>query len=96
MFPGIEESTSRGAWSLKARGKLLMCPAIHKSVEPDTLVIKIGMDQRAELIAADPDVYYVTEHYVKYPSVLVRVSRIHPDSLRDLIGMALKFARRPA
>jgi hypothetical protein len=89
--PGIEESTSRGVLSLKVRGKLLACPAIHKSAEPDSLVVKVGLDQRAELIAADPDVYYVTDHYVKYPSVLVRMSRIHPDSLRGLLAMALKF-----
>jgi hypothetical protein len=93
---GIEESTSRGVWSLKFRGKLLACPAIHKSAEPDSLVVKLGLDQRAELIAADPDVYYVTDHYVKYPSVLVRTSRIHKDSLGGLLEMALKFARRKA
>jgi hypothetical protein len=91
VTPGIVESTSRGVWSLKFRGKLLACPAINKSAEPDSLVVKLRFDQRAELIAADPDVYYVTDHYVKYPSVLVRVSRIHRDSLRGLLAMALKF-----
>lgn len=90
-LPGIQESTSRGVWSLKVHGKLLACPAINKSAEPDSLVVKLGFDQRAELIAADPDVYYVTDHYVNYPCVLVRMSRIHPDSLRDLLVMALTF-----
>ena len=52
------------------------------------------MDQRAELIAAQPDVYYITEHYVNYPSVLVRLPRIHQDALRDLLGMAWQFANR--
>ncbi len=88
---GIEESASRGVWSLKFRGKLLACPAINKSAEPDSLVVKLGFDQRAELIAADPDVYCVTDHYVKYPSVLVRTSRIHRDALRGLLDMAMKF-----
>ena len=92
-LPGVEESTSRGVWSLKFRGKLVACPAIHKSAEPDSLVVKLGLDQRAELIAADPDVYYVTDHYLKYPSVLVRMSRIHRDSLRGLLDMALRFVR---
>jgi hypothetical protein len=91
-LPGVEESAGRGVWSLKFRGKLLACPAIHKSAEPDSLVVKLGFDQRAELIGADPEVYYITDHYVKYPSVLVRTSRIHPDSLRGLLEMALKFA----
>jgi hypothetical protein len=90
-LPGVEESAGRGAPSLKFQGKLLACPAIHKSAEPHTLVVKIGLDQRAELIASDPDVYYVTDHYVKYPSVLVRLSRIDRMSLRDLLAMSCEF-----
>jgi hypothetical protein len=63
-------------------------------------VVRIDFDNRAELLAADPDVYYVTDHYLNYTSVLVRLSRITPDVLRDLLGMAHKFvtadaARRP-
>ena len=42
-------------------------------------------------MAADPDVYYVTDHYVNYPTVLVRLSRIHMDALRDLLGMSWLF-----
>jgi hypothetical protein len=90
-LPHVEESTGRGAISLKVHGKLLACPAIHRSAEKHSLVVKIGIDQRAQLIAADPDVYYVTDHYVKYPSVLVRISRIHPDALRGLLRMACQF-----
>jgi hypothetical protein len=90
-LPGVEESAGRGAPSLKLRGKLLACPAIHKSAEPNSVVVKIGFDERAELIGADPEVYYVTDHYVKYPSVLVRMSRIHEDALRSLLGMAWRF-----
>ena len=44
----------------------------------------------------DPDVYYVTDHYVGYSAVLVRLSRINPDVLRDLLGMAYKFVTRNA
>jgi len=46
---------------------------------------------RAELLAAAPDVYYVTDHYLNYSAVLVRLSRVTPDVLRDLLGMAHKF-----
>jgi len=90
-LPDVEESTGHGAPSLKVRGRLLTCPAIHKSAEPHSLVVKIGFDQRAKLIASAPDVYYVTDHYVNYPSVLVRMSRIDHDSLRDLLSMAWQF-----
>jgi hypothetical protein len=81
----------RGSPSLKVRGKLLTCLAINKSAEPDSLAVRIDFDQRADLLAIAPDVYYVTDHYLNYPMVLVRLSRIHPDALEDLMGMAWRF-----
>jgi hypothetical protein len=90
-LPDVEESTIHGAPSLKVRGRLLTCPALHMSAAPNTLAVRIGFDQRAELMAAEPRVYYVTDHYVNYPTVLVRLSEIDRDSLRDLLGMAWIF-----
>jgi hypothetical protein len=90
-LPDVEESTIHGAFSLKVRGRLLTCQAIHKSAEPNTLAVRIDFDQRAELITADPRVYYVTDHYVNYPTVLVRLTRIDRNSLKDLLGMAWRF-----
>ena len=95
-LPDVEESTSYGAQSWKIRGKLVACQAINKSAEPNSLVVKIPFEQRDELIAAQPDIYYVTEHYVNYPSVLVRLSRVHRDALRDLLGMAARFVGETA
>jgi hypothetical protein len=90
---GVEESTAYGAFALKVGGKMMACVPSHRSAEPDSLVLKVDFGQRAELIAAAPEVYYVTDHYVDYPSVLVRLSRIDADMLRDLLGMAWRYAR---
>jgi hypothetical protein len=96
VLPGVEESTAYGALALKVHGKLLACVPTHRSAEPGSLAVRVGFDDRAELLAADPDVYYVTDHYLNYNAVLVRLSRVTPDVLRDLLGMAHKFvtARR--
>lgn len=51
----------------------------------------MDFDDRAELLAADPSVYYITDHYIGYNAVLVRFSRLTPDALRDLLGMAYQF-----
>jgi hypothetical protein len=91
MLPDIHEGTGRGATSLKLRGKLLACPAVHKSAEPNSLVLMVGFDQRKEFLESDPDVFYVTDHYLRYPSVLVRLSRIRRDALRDFLGLAWRF-----
>jgi hypothetical protein len=56
----------------------------------------MDLDDRAELLAADPDVYYVTDHYVGFSAVLVRLSLVNHDVLRDLLGMAYKFVTRKA
>ncbi len=42
-------------------------------------------------MAAAPDVYHLTDHYVNYPVVLVRLSKIHTGALRDLLGIAWRF-----
>jgi len=90
-FAGVEDSTTYGSPTLKVRGKLLACLPSHKSAEAGSLVVCISFDDRAELIAAAPDVYYLTDHYLNYPSVLVRLSRIESDALKDLLGMAWSF-----
>src|SRR5262249_19569942 len=90
-LPHVEERTTYGSPALKIHGSLMTCLAIHKSAEPNTLAVRIDFDQRAELMAAEPQTYYLTDHYVNYPVVLVRLSSIHPDALRDLLGMSLRF-----
>ena len=58
--------------------------------------VSIGIDERAELIAADPNVYYITDHYVDYPYVLVCTSRIDRESLRGLLFGAWRFVTEEA
>jgi hypothetical protein len=90
-LPGVEESTAYGFPALKVHGKLLACVPANRSAEPGSIVVRVDFDDRAELLAAAPDVYYVTDHYAGYSAVLVRLSRVNPDVLRDLLGMAYKF-----
>ena len=87
----VEEGTIYGSPALKVRGKMFACLPVHPSAEPGSFAIRIDFDQRAELIAADPATYYLTDHYVNYPTVLVRLSRVHHDALRDLLQMAWRF-----
>jgi hypothetical protein len=93
-FPGVEESTMYGAPALKLRGQLLACIPSHRSAEPGSLVVRVDFPDRAALLAEAPDVYYITDHYEGYTSVLVRLSRVTPAVLRDLLGMAYRFVGR--
>ena len=82
-LPGVEASTAWGAPALKVRGKLLACVPTHHSAEPGSLMVRVDFDQRAELLAAAPDVYYLTDHYLGYSAVLVRLS-CHPRRTEGL------------
>jgi hypothetical protein len=90
-LPDVEVTTTWGKPTVKVRGKMFACIAAHKSAEPNTLVVMMDFADRDALIEDDPDRYYLKEHYVNYPCVLVRLSRIHPDALRDLIIGAHRF-----
>jgi hypothetical protein len=90
-MPGVEEGLSWGVPAFKLHGKLMACAPTHKSAEPDSLVVALDFPQRDELLAAAPDTYYVKEHYEDYPCLLVRLKRVHPDALRDLLGMAWQY-----
>ena len=82
---GVEEKTIHGSPALYVRGKLVVCPAIHKSAEPKSIVVSLSTEKRSSLLNADPRVYYITEHYAKYSNVLVRLDRINDKALQELL-----------
>jgi hypothetical protein len=77
-----------GKPALKIRGQMIACMASHKSAEPGSLVVRIGFDDRAALLADDPRTYYVKPHYENYSAVLVRLALIDREALRDLLQSA--------
>jgi len=95
-LPDVEESTSWGSPALKVRGKMFVCMAVNKSAEPNTLAVLMDFAQRDALVEEDPETYYLKDHYVGYPCVLVRLSKVHPDALRDLVRGAHRFVSATA
>ena len=90
-LPGVEVTTTWGAPALKVHGKMFACVAINRSAEPDSMVVRMDTAQRDLLIEEEPATYYLTDHYVDYPCVLVRLSRVSPASLSDLLRGAHRF-----
>jgi hypothetical protein len=81
-FPGVEESTSYGTRSFKVAGKFLT----RLRPEDDSLVlVDIPIDEREMLMEAEPETFHITPHYQDYPSVLARLSRVHPGSLANFL-----------
>jgi hypothetical protein len=90
-LPDVEESTMYGAPALKLGGRLIACIASNKSAEPHTLIVRTDFEQRDMLIEEEPDTYYVKDHYKTFPVVLVRLSRVNADAMRDLLIAAHRF-----
>jgi len=78
---GAEESTSYGTPAFKVKGKLFA--RFHQGGE--ALVVSVDFDQREEMMNTSPEKFYITDHYLKYPWVLARMSEVTPDELRDLL-----------
>lgn len=95
-LPDVEVTTTWGHPALKVRGRMFACIASHKSAEPNTLVVMMDFADRDALLEDDPDTYYLEDHYVNYPCVLVRLSRVPPDALRDLVTGAYRFVNSRA
>jgi hypothetical protein len=89
-LPGIEESTTPSGTSLRAAGRMLACPAVHDSAEPNSLMVRVSVDERERLLTTEARTYYLTEHYAGYPAILVRLSRISHGALRDLLASAAR------
>ncbi len=43
-------------------------------------------------MAADPQAFHVTDHYVGYPYLLVRLSGVHREDPRHLVELAWRSA----
>ena len=91
-LPGVVAATRYdGSPMLKVDGSFMAGLATHRSAEPGTLVIRFGIEEREWLLEEAPDTYYLTDYYRRYPLVLVRLSRVNRDALRDLLSVSRRL-----
>ena len=91
-LPGVEESTWYGTPGLKVKGRIL-CRL--RSEAEGALAIRCDFLDRQILMQADPGVFFVTDHYLNYPMVLVRLDKIRRSALPDLIERAWRMVAPP-
>jgi hypothetical protein len=87
-LPNVQEGTSYGTPALKVRGKLF----VRLREDLDSIVLKMPFDRRDELMTEDPETYYITDHYLEYEWVLVRLCKVKAEALRDLLQIAYRAA----
>jgi hypothetical protein len=91
-LPGVEATVRYdGSPVLKAGGCFLAGLATHPSAEPGSLVVRMDPEERTLLLEDAPETYYVTDDYRRHPVVLVRLSRIDRDALRDVLTVSWRL-----
>jgi len=85
---GAVEGTSYGTPAFHV-GKTLF---VRQHQDGELLVVRIEPEERAVRIAADPKTYLVTDHYVNYPWILVKMASVQRRELKELLKEAWRLA----
>ena len=87
-LPGVEEGTSYRTPAWKVKGKLFA----RQHQDGESLVIATDFADREALMEEDPETFYITDHYLNYPWVLVRLAKLRVDQLPDVLRQAWRRA----
>ena len=88
-LPGAEESTSYRQPCFKINGR----PFVNTGRVEGAIVPRAPDDERDLLIAARPDAYFVTPHYMGWEAVLVRLDAVDEDELASRLEDSYAFIR---
>jgi len=91
-LPGTEASRSYGTPSLKVEGRIL---ARLRTEAEGGLAMRCDFIDRQMLMQADPEVFYVTDHYRDHPMVLIDLTRVRWDAMPHLIEQAWRMVAPP-
>lgn len=86
-LPGVDDGTSYGTPALKVNGKLLA----RLKEDGASVVFRVPFDQRDLLMQTKPKVFFITDHYLGYPAVLMRLRAASSGQAADIIEMACRF-----
>ena len=90
-LPEAAEGTSYGTPAFKVRGKLFARLREQGDDRGDVLVVKADIGDQEALLQLQPEVYFLTPHYVGYPCVLVRLAQIEEEELRQRLVAAWRY-----
>jgi hypothetical protein len=92
-YPGVEARSSYGTPGLYVRKKFM---ARLRNDDLDTLVLKpVYDDEQRFLMETQPGVFFLTPHYVGYPTILIRLSKVDRAQLEDLVEQAWRRLATP-
>lgn len=87
-FPGAEASTSYGTPSVKVRGKIL---SRWRTEAEGALAIRCDFLDRQIMLQMQPRVFFLTDHYVNYPMILMRLEVASRPLLLEVVERAWRL-----
>ena len=82
-FEGASEGPYFGKPAVFVAEKFLT--RVHTKEE--AMVLAIGsMEMRDMMLEAEPKLFYITDHYKKFPYLLARLSKLDKPTLKDLLS----------
>jgi hypothetical protein len=88
-LPDVEDTTTYGQPCFKINGR----PFVNTGRVEGAIVTRAPDDERDLLIAARPDAYFVTPHYLGWEAVLVRLDAVDEDELAGRLEDSYAFIR---
>jgi hypothetical protein len=86
-LPGVTEGPSYGTPGYRVGKKLFA----RQHQDGESLVLTVNAFERPYLLEAEPDVFYITDHYRDYPRVLLRMAAATPARLRRALEDAWRI-----
>jgi len=80
-LPDVQERETWGHPTFRVRDKIFVSMADDGS----TASLKATPEDQAELLAADPETFGVASHVGRFGWVTVRLDRVDPDEMRELV-----------
>ena len=84
-LPGVDESRSYGTPSVKVKGKFM---ARLRTEAEGGLAIRCEFLDRYMLMQADPETFYITDHYQDSPMILIDLTRVRWDAMPGICEQA--------
>jgi hypothetical protein len=82
-LPQAEEKPSfNGTAGFRAGGGRLFA---REREDGESIALRVDPGERDLLLASEPDVFYITDHYRNYPYVVVRLANVELDELEELL-----------
>jgi hypothetical protein len=86
-LPGVEEGTYYGTPAFRVGRKYFT--RLHDKL--DCLVIRIEPSDRQPRMAADPEAFFITDHYLNAPWMLIRLDKVADADLKELLEDAWRL-----